>query len=69
MLWSDLCCNTEKSLEILAYIELLYNLRVNKVFTHSYSSLQRKVLGDSSCRRLPCSVMSPFMMLTLFVFL
>ena len=35
MLWSDLCCNTEKCSEILAHIELLYNPRVNKVFTHS----------------------------------
>ena len=39
VLWSGLCCYTEgwggKCSEILATIKLLYNPRVNKVFTHS----------------------------------
>ena len=38
-LWSGLCCHTEgwggKCTEILATIKLLYNPRVNKVFTQS----------------------------------
>ena len=37
VLWSGLCCYTEgwaeKCSEVLATINLLYNLRVNKVFT------------------------------------
>ena len=37
VLWSGLCCDTVKCseilAEILAHIELLYNRRVNKVFT------------------------------------
>ena len=33
MLWSGLCCCTVKCSEILAYLKLLYNPRVNKVFT------------------------------------
>ena len=41
VLWSGLCCYTEglgeKCLEILAMIKLLYNPRVNKVFTHFHS--------------------------------
>ena len=43
VLWSGLCCYTEgwggKCSEILATIKLLYNPRVNKVFTsiHKYS--------------------------------
>ena len=33
VLWSGLCCYTVKCSEILAHIKLLYNPRVNKVFT------------------------------------
>ena len=33
VLWSGLCCCTVKCSEILAHIEVLYNPRVNKVFT------------------------------------
>ena len=33
VLWSGLCCCTVKCSEILAHIKLLYNPRVNKVFT------------------------------------
>ena len=40
MLWSGLYCYTVKCSEILAHIKLLYNPRVNKVFTsHSNCSL------------------------------
>ena len=35
VLWSGLCCYTVKCSEILATKLLLYNPRVNKVFTHS----------------------------------
>ena len=39
VLWSGLCCYTEgwggKCSEILVAIKLLYNLRVNKAFTHN----------------------------------
>ena len=46
MLWSGLCCYTEgwggKCSEILATIKLLYNPRVNKVFTNS----QFTILND-----------------------
>ena len=42
-LWSGLCCYTEgwggKCSEILATIKLLYNPRVNKVFTHSLTQV------------------------------
>ena len=37
MLWSGLGCYTVKCSEILAHIELLYNPRVNNVFTIHYS--------------------------------
>ena len=37
--WSGLCCCTVKCSEILAHIELLYNPRVNKVFTSHFTSL------------------------------
>ena len=33
VLWTGLCCYTVKCSEILAHIKLLYNPRVNKVFT------------------------------------
>ena len=46
VLWSGLCCYTEgwggKCSEILATIKLLYNPRVNKVFTHSHSQKRIK---------------------------
>ena len=38
VLWSGLGCYTVKCSEILAHIELLYNPRVNKVFTHSLTA-------------------------------
>ena len=44
VLWSGLSCYTVKSSEILAHIELLYNPRVNKVFTHSHTSNKKKLL-------------------------
>ena len=41
--WSGLCCYTEgwggKCSEILATIKLLYNPRVNKVFTFTFTSI------------------------------
>ena len=36
VLWSRLCCCTVKCSEILAHIKLLYNPRVNKVFTFTF---------------------------------
>ena len=39
VLWSGLCCCTVKFSEILAHIKLLYNPRVNKVFTSHLTSL------------------------------
>ena len=40
VLWSGLCCNTVKCSKILAHIKLLYNPRVNKVFS-SLTSLHK----------------------------
>ena len=46
MLWSGLCCYTEgwggKCSEILAMIKLLYNPRVNKVFTSLHFAYNNK---------------------------
>ena len=38
VLWSGLCCYSVKCSEILAHIKLLYNRRVNKVFTFTCTS-------------------------------
>ena len=48
----DLGCYTVKCLEILAHIELLYNLRVNKVFT----SLHFTSLHFTSHSQYRCTV-------------
>ena len=56
VLWSGLCRYTEgwgeKCSEILATIKLLYNPRVNKVFTIKYS--QDNKSGKVTFARLPC---------------
>ena len=44
VLWSGLCCYTVKCSEILAHIKLLYNERVNKVFTSHFTLEARRVL-------------------------
>ena len=47
VLWSGLCCYTVKCSEILhvAHIKLLYNPRVNKVFTSLPSNHDFRLLG------------------------
>ena len=43
VLWSGLCCCTVKCSKILAHIKLLYNPRVNKVFTSLHNPRVNKV--------------------------
>ena len=58
VLWSGLCCYTEgwggKCSEILATIKLLYNPRVNKVFTsiHKFTKNHRHYLRHCSIQTL-----------------